>query len=116
MCCRAEEVLPAGQEGPPNRVAVKQVENASQPGPARWVQQEDSVLRKLMGKPYMVDYQGLFQPSPSSSQRAMPDGGPGANAYLVMGYDYLRFCGLLVSLVTAYLITAWDTNACLAAV
>lgn len=77
MVCRAEEKLAPGATGPAKRVAVKHVMGVQHASVAHWVQQEDDMLRRMAGRPYTVDYYGMFRgETPANGEPC---------AYLVMG-------------------------------
>ena len=74
--CRAEERLAPEATGPAKRVAVKHMVGVQDASLAHLVQQEDAMLRRMAGRPYTVDYYGMFDDETSPH---------GKNVYLVMG-------------------------------
>ena len=68
------------------RVAVKQIANTHLPQTAALVQQEADLLSKLAGKPFMVDFYGLFWNSADAIAASQQPLKAQQNcAYIVMG-------------------------------
>ena len=84
--CRAEQAEPTGSStAAAKRVAVKRIVGTDLADKQEWVQQEAYALETLSGRPYAVDYHGLFRSStvvPASNRNAEA---VKPCAYLLMG-------------------------------
>ena len=96
LLCRAEKVeqTPGNTAAAtaPNakrlRVAVKQIGKTHLPHTAALVQQEADLLSKFAGKPFMVDFHGLFWSSADTPTVENPAKAQQNCAYIVMGYAF----------------------------